>query len=81
MSNVRLKVIPEPAKGTRLLIVAANPLDKSFLFFTGNDEVDVLCGGCGQRLAAGLKSSTQLKNAVIKCPGCASFNDSGAPMS
>jgi len=73
-----MKVIPEPPRGKRAVLVAPRP-DPSFRFYQGGADVDLLCGSCGRALATGLQSSTHLQTVVLKCPGCGAFNDSGLP--
>jgi hypothetical protein len=80
MPSVRMKVIPEPARGKRAVLVAPRT-DAAFRFYRGGADVDLLCGDCGRELANGLQSSTHLQTVVLKCPTCGAFNDSGLPAS
>jgi hypothetical protein len=76
MPSVRMKVIPEPARGKRSVLEASS-LDPSYRFFHGGNDVDLLCGQCGRELVTGLQSATHLQSVVLKCPDCGAFNDSG----
>ncbi len=79
-TQVRCRVIAEPAPNTRAVFETDRD-EPSFTFFqgVGKGSTDLLCGGCGRTLVARLQSSTQLQQAVMKCPRCGSFNDSGVP--
>jgi len=79
-TTMHCKVIDEPAPGTRAVLVTQGD-DPSFRFFQGDQAAgtDLVCGRCGRVLAAHLHSSTQVQGAVLKCPTCAAFNDSGRP--
>jgi hypothetical protein len=78
MPTVRMKVIPEPARGKRSVMVAPRS-DASYRFYRGGSDVDLLCGQCDRELVNGLQDAIQLQSVVIKCPGCGAFNDSGLP--
>ena len=78
MPVVRMKVIPEPPRGKRAVLVAPTAA-ASYRFYRGGADVDLLCGHCDRELANGLQSSTHLQTVVLKCPACGAFNDSGLP--
>ena len=78
MPTVRMKVIAEPARGKRSVIVAPST-DASYRFYRGGCDVDLLCGQCGRELVVGLQDAMQLQSVVLRCPGCGAFNDSGLP--
>jgi hypothetical protein len=78
MPTVRMKVIPEPPRGRRSVIVAPRN-DASYRFYRGGCDVNLVCGQCGRELVSGLQDSGQLQSVVLKCPGCGAFNDSGLP--
>jgi hypothetical protein len=80
MPSVRMKVIPQPVRGKRAVLVAPRT-DASYRFYRGGADVDLLCGDCGRELATGLQSSTHLQTVVLKCPSCGAYNDSGLPES
>jgi len=73
---VRMKVIPEPARGKRSVLVARST-DLSWRFYRGGNDVDLVCGQCGRELVTGLQEASQLQSVVLVCPGCGAFNDSG----
>lgn len=89
MPKIKLRPIPEPAEGTRSVLVAdrANIEGslENFRFLRGapgdRGNVDLVCGApkCSQKLAAHLKSSVQAQNVVMQCPKCGTFNDTGVP--
>jgi hypothetical protein len=78
MPAVRMKVIPEPARGKRSVLVASSD-DVSYRFYRGGNDVDLVCGACGRELVTGLQDAGQLQSVVLECPGCGAFNDSGLP--
>jgi hypothetical protein len=76
MPTVRMKVIPDPSRRKRSVLVAPTP-DPAYRFYRGGGDVDLVCGHCGRELVTGLQSEGQLQGVVLKCPGCSAFNDSG----
>ena len=72
MPSVRMKVIPEPPRGKRSVLVAPSP-DASFRFYRGGSDVDLVCGQCGRALVNGLQDAMQLQSVVLKCPGSVSY--------
>ena len=80
MPSVRMKVIPEPARGKRSVLVAPRK-DASYRFYRGGCDVDLVCGQCGRELVTGLQDAMQLQSVVLACPDCGAFNDSGLPSS
>lgn len=74
-----MKVIPEPARGKRSVLVASRPDDPTYRFYQGGNDVSLLCGQCGRELVTGLQDAMQLQSVVLRCPGCGAFNDSGLP--
>jgi hypothetical protein len=78
MPAVRMKVIPEPSRKKRSVMIASST-DASYRFYRGGADVDLLCGQCGRELVTGLQDALQLQSVVLKCPGCGAFNDSGLP--
>jgi len=69
MPDIKLKVIPEPAKGTRAIIRG----DKAPLL-RGEGQFNYLCGKCGTVLLKGIQEG-QVTGIVLRCAGCGSFND------
>jgi predicted RNA-binding Zn-ribbon protein involved in translation (DUF1610 family) len=78
MPTIRMKVIPEPSRKKRSVIVAPRG-DALFRFYRGGNDVDLVCGQCGRELVTGLQDAGQLQSVVLQCPGCGAFNDSGLP--
>ncbi len=74
MPKMKMKVIPEPAPNTRVILRFAP--GKAML---GDGDTDLLCGTCSEPLAKCLHSSTQANNVVFQCTKCGAFNDSGVP--
>ncbi len=75
MAKIPLRLIPEPEKDTRTVIV-----------FTGKGTVvmrgeatgrDYVCGNCGATILAGIGRG-QVKNIVFKCNACGAFNETRA---
>jgi hypothetical protein len=73
MPKRRLKVIPEPAPGTRSVFVQP-PEKAKFPFMRGQGAFDLLCGSCDSILAKNIVDG-QVRGVVFKCPDCGSFND------
>lgn len=71
MTRIRLRVVPEPGAGTRVASVS----DSSIVISRGGDTADQLvCGSCGTTLLE-IEPGMQLRDIVIQCPKCESFND------
>jgi hypothetical protein len=69
---VRLPVIPEPDPNTRS--VFEKTTEGSVLFRGHESDVALGCGTCGAHLAEGMAAG-QIRNIVIKCNVCGSFNE------
>jgi DNA-directed RNA polymerase subunit RPC12/RpoP len=69
MPDIKLKVIPEPAKGTRAIIRR----DKAPLM-RSEGPVNYVCGKCGTVLLESIQKG-QVTGIVLRCPQCGSFND------
>ena len=72
MPVVPAKIIPEPKNGTRSVIVPAPNVLPVFDGKTGNTSYR--CGNCKAILVNRI-SHGQLRNLVIKCPKCSSYNE------
>jgi hypothetical protein len=74
--QIRMRVIPKPAAGTRTVLVQAGPDDGADCrpMFTGPSDVDQLCGTCGRILVQGVPLG-QLRSTVLRCRRCGSCND------
>ena len=74
--QIRMLVIPEPASGTRTVLVqgGADRMADHRPMFTGDASVDQLCGGCGRVLVDGVPLG-QLRSAVLCCGRCGAFNE------
>ena len=71
--NIKLKVIPEPAPKSRVIIEA----------FKGEDEgkkdskakkVNYVCGNCNSMIAENVIEGS-MKDQVVKCNTCNSYNE------
>jgi hypothetical protein len=71
--NITLPLIPESTKNTRA-VFHQPPSEKPFPFFRGSGPADLLCGKCSFRLGQGIGVG-QIKDLVLKCPKCSSYND------
>ena len=71
--HIKLHVIPEPAEGTRSVLIKTNP----GLVISATDAPNVVmdCGACGERLIQGCRSN-QVVNIVLRCTACGVFNES-----
>lgn len=68
-SKISLKPIPEPKPNSRTVLIAKiSPLIK------GVGDIDLVCAKCGEILVEGI-SHEQIKNIVIRCPKCNTYND------
>ena len=68
----KLKVIPEPSKGSRTLLL---PKDGELLpLIECNADLNLLCGNCNALLVEGIVEN-QIRNIVIRCPICRRFNE------
>ncbi|UCG89140.1 MAG: hypothetical protein JSW71_11620 [Gemmatimonadota bacterium] len=72
MTTIRAKVIPEPAEGTRPVLIRQNQ-DGPLI----QDEGDLtyLCGLCGFALLKDVEKSHVFIDIVFKCPCCDLFNE------
>lgn len=70
MTNRALRVIPEPDPKIRSVI---NFTGKGTIAFTGNGDLNLLCGQCKSMLVQGVGAS--LESVVIKCNSCGAYND------
>lgn len=72
MVSRKLKVIPEPEEGTRAVL---KPTSKdAATIIEGDGSLDLLCGTCGFTLAKSVNEG-QLRNLVLYCYQCGSYND------
>ena len=71
MPKRTLRVIPEPAQGSRVVLVNA----PTGIYFTGKGTLDLLCGGCGKKLAKSLPLGGAPQNVVMQCTHCRAYND------
>lgn len=71
--KIPLTVIPEPEPNTRAVLVIQGDLPA----FRGEGNVDFICGNkeCGQILVESVGRGIWMKNLVIRCPKCKSFNE------
>lgn len=70
MATKKGKIIPEPKPNTRTILA---PRQAPAIKGDGSDSI--LCGNCEVILISNLNPATVIKNIVIKCPDCGSFND------
>jgi DNA-directed RNA polymerase subunit RPC12/RpoP len=73
-----LRVIPEPAAGTRSVLKFAEEISGACITGAGGARsVDYACGTCGRILIEAWAPSQSIVNIVLVCPGCGSYNDTG----
>jgi hypothetical protein len=72
VSNLKLKVIPKPADGSR--IVVKSDSENSTILFKGKAGHDLRCGECDAVLAEKV-GENQFCGPVFLCGGCDSYND------
>lgn len=67
----KLKIIPKPEPQTRTVL---EPKPNVIPVIKGNGTIDLLCGNCGETLVEGITDG-QIRNIVIHCPKCCSYNE------
>ena len=74
--QIRMLVIPAPERGTRTVLEQGGSDDGADCrpMFTGEADVDQLCGGCGRILVLGVPLG-QLQSTVLCCGRCGAYND------
>ena len=73
----KMKVISKPDKGTHSVITRIGILPKKrrlVPYFRGRGLTDYVCGNCNHILGEGINLN-QIKNIVIKCGNCDSYNE------
>lgn len=70
--NKKLKVIPKPEEGSRSVIMPPNKNEATIIQGSGN--INLVCGNCGASLAKGVEEN-QIKNVVLYCNQCNSYNE------
>jgi hypothetical protein len=70
--QIKLKVIPKPGSGTRIVFAPFSPEP----LYIGDDgsAPDYICGNCGCVFMTKV-NTLMLDNIIIKCPRCGAFND------
>ena len=68
----KLRVIPEPKKGTRAVLEKDSQTEP--VIFKGSGGLDLQCGSCEAILAKGVAEG-QLRNLVLHCNQCGSYNE------
>lgn len=70
MTDIRLKVIPQPEEGTRTVLAVA---DRTAIY-KGSGSNNYLCGNCDFVLLEGIDHG-QMSNVVLRCSACQSHNE------
>jgi len=70
-TRIFLPVIPKPKEGTASVIVPSEGFQGPL--FKGAEDIDLHCSSCSYKVAEGMASG-QMKNMVLQCPGCRSYN-------
>ncbi len=71
--HIRLHVIPEPAQGTRSVMIKTGG-GSLVMRGDGAPRVVMDCGACGTRLVQGVAVS-QFGQVALRCNSCGSFNE------
>jgi len=66
-----LRVIPAPPPKTRSVLVQQGKIPA----LRGEGNLDLTCGKCAQVLVEDAGKGILLKNLVIRCPNCKSYNE------
>lgn len=73
--HVPLRVIPQPSNGARSVLVLDSP---GTVFVKGEGPaVSYECGTCGSPLLVDVKAE-QVRNVVLLCANCGSYNEGPA---
>ena len=72
MSTTEMKVIPEPAKDMRAVLMREN---QEGPLIQGEGDLTYLCGSCGFALLKDMDNGRVFVDVVFKCPSCESFNE------
>jgi cyanophycinase-like exopeptidase len=73
MVNRTLKVIPKPEEGSRTVLGLAHDPDTTVII-ESYGQLDLLCGNCAAVLAHKVIHA-QIKNLVLYCKRCGSYNE------
>jgi hypothetical protein len=68
---VPLTVIPEPAEGTRAVLLYTG---EGTIVMRGQADTLMTCGACGVPLIDGVLRAN-IRDVVVKCPACGEFNE------
>ena len=71
--NKQLKVISKPNPDSVTLLLPKKGETLPLIKFNG--DLDLLCGNCKEILVEGIIEEDQIKNVVIRCPTCRSYNE------
>ncbi|MBK5133607.1 hypothetical protein JJE00_04165 [Candidatus Bathyarchaeota archaeon] len=71
--NKQLKVISKPNPDSVTLLLPKKGETLPLIKFDG--DLDLLCGNCNEILVEGIIEEDQIKNVVIRCPTCRSYNE------
>jgi DNA-directed RNA polymerase subunit RPC12/RpoP len=73
----KLRVIPEPTSPRAILAQSEGETGPLITGTEATGSIDYICGTCGRLLIEGLDRTQGVANAVILCPGCGSYNETG----
>jgi len=68
----KLNVIPKPLPNTRTVLEPAKDFEGPF--FTGDEDINYVCGNCGYLLAKEIREG-QIRDIVVRCPKCGQYNE------
>lgn len=71
MALIRMRVIPEPALGSRTVLA---PTSARHALFSSNGPNSYCCGSCGTTLLEKMHYK-QVADVVIRCAKCGAFNE------
>jgi hypothetical protein len=73
----KLRVVEAPPEGTTVLS-PAEPFGEAYFIGAGGPlSVDSLCGSCDRLLIARMAPGQGVRNVLLVCPDCGSYNDAG----
>lgn len=71
--NKQLKVISKPKPDSVSVLLPKKGETLPLIKFDG--DLNLLCGNCNEVLVEGIIEEGQIKNVVIRCPVCRSYNE------
>ena len=77
MREIKLNVIPNLESNTKTILEGGIELGNGSYFQGqgGENSTNYVCGNCNHVLGERLEENTQIRNIVVKCLKCQSYNE------